>query len=263
MSMSVLNGATDEFRFAIGNDLEVNLVQGDSLSRWSVESLDGQKQLVIKLHSPTTERVVLNARFDRPMPRLQPWQFPELEPIEVAGYAAVLGILVDERLTATAIQPESLIAIDTDVLISALPHGLTAIAPNTPPLTAIAAYYAAGPKYKLLSEFSSQAASLMVSANSLVTVSEQGIEVSGGFSLNPLHEELFFVDFVCPGDWTIDEVRTSDQRKLQFDRFPATLCLKAFPPVAILTSFFMARAPLLTGSVRGKRYLFAYQNFHY
>lgn len=58
MSMGVLNGAIDEFRFAIAEDLEVNSVSSDLLSRWSVDTSDGQKQLVAKLRGPTSERVI-------------------------------------------------------------------------------------------------------------------------------------------------------------------------------------------------------------
>ena len=121
MSMGVLNGASDEFRFAIDDELEVNSVSGDLLSRWSVETAEQPKQLVVKLRSPATERVVIHVRLDRLKPQLANWQMPRFEPVGVAGYSAVIGLLIEERLSASAIEPKSLIAIDSTVLSAAMP----------------------------------------------------------------------------------------------------------------------------------------------
>ncbi len=222
MSMGVLNGAIDEFRFAIADDLEVTSVAGELLSRWSVEMVEGQKQLVVKLRSPSTERVVINARLDRLQSPLNEWHFPTFEPIDVAGYSAVIGLLCEDRLNAAAFEPEALIAIDSDVLKSALPSSLLAAEPDAPQLRALAAFYAPQPQYKLAAKFTMQPSGLNVTANSLVTLSDQGQVVSGGFSLLPEHEKLFFVDLLCPADWSIDWVRAGDQTELKFDRFPTT-----------------------------------------
>jgi len=221
MSMGVLNGASDEFRFAIDDDLEVNSVSGDLLSRWSVETTDQPKQLVIKLRSPATERVVINVRLDRLKPKLLDWQMPRFEPLGVAGYSAVIGLLIEERLSASAIEPKSLIAIDSTVLSTAMPASLLSAGPDAPQLRPIAAFYAAQSQYSLESQFSVQPRRLRSSANSLMTLSDQGLSVSGGFSLMPENEKLFFVDFLCPAQWSIDWLK-DDQGELKFDRFPAT-----------------------------------------
>ncbi len=222
MSMGVLNGAIDEFRFALADDLDVNSVTCDLLSRWSVDTIDGQRQLVVKLRSPATERLVINARLDRLEPQLDEWTMPRFQPINVAGYSAVVGLLIDDRLKASAIEPTALIAIDSSVLTSALPPTLLASGPDAPQLKAVAAFYAAQAKFALAARFNIQPRYLTVNANSLVTLSDLGITVAGGFSLMPKNEKLFFADFLCPADWSIDWVRTTDQHELKFDRFPAT-----------------------------------------
>lgn len=132
MSMGVLSGSSDEFRFSIDDDLEVNTVTSASLSRWTVETVDGKQELRIKLHSPTSERVVINMQLDRPMAELADWTFPRLEPLDVAGYSSVIGVLIEPRLSASNIESESLIPINGQVLTSALPPTLLQSGPVAP-----------------------------------------------------------------------------------------------------------------------------------
>ncbi len=242
MSMGVLNGAIDEFRFAIADDLEVNSVSSDLLSRWSVETIDGQKQLIAKLRGPTSERVVINARLDRLKPQLIDWQMPRFQPLNVAGYSAVIGMLIEDRLSASAIEAESLIAIDSDVLTAALPSSLLVAEPGAPQLKAIAAFYAAQPQYAITSQFRAQPRRLIASCNSLVTLADPGLSVAGGFALMPQNEKLFFFDFTCPTDWNIDWIRTHDQRDLKFNLFseaapggaaPATVRIRVLLPEGV------------------------------
>ena len=79
MSLGVLNGAVDEFRFAIDDDLEVNSVTSELLSRWSIEKVEGKQQLVVSLRTTTTERTIVNIRLDRTNRKLEAWRMPKFE----------------------------------------------------------------------------------------------------------------------------------------------------------------------------------------
>ena len=239
MSMGVLNGAVDEFRFAIDDDLEVNSVNSELLSRWSIDKIDGRQQLVVTLRTPTTERTVINVRLDRLTRKLDAWRMPKFVPVGVAGYSCVVGLLAEDRLSVSAIEPESLIAIDTTLLTAALPASLLASEPGSPKLNAVAAYYAAQSQYALSSQFAVKSPRVVVGSNTLLTVSDRGLEVDGGFTLMPQNEKLFFFEFECPANWTINWVRTAEQQALKFDRFT--------PPDAVASGLVRIRVALPTG----------------
>ncbi len=220
MSMGVLNGAVDEFRFAIDDDLEVNSVSGDLLSRWSIDKVEGKQQLVVSLRNPTSERVVLNIRLDRINRKNDAWSIPKISPIGVAGYSSVVGLLAEERLNVVAIEPESLIAIDSSLLTAALPASLLAAEAGGPQLSAIAAFYAPKSEYSLKSRFIAKLAEFSVGSNTLLTIADRGLEVDGGFTLMPKNEKLFYFEFNCPKTWTINWIRSAEQQPLKFDRLP-------------------------------------------
>ncbi len=124
LSMNVLHGAADEFRIGIPKDYEITQVTSPLLARWSVEdnqeSASG-KLLVIKLRELVNDRTTLQLRADRLKPELGAWQMPKLEPLKVAGFASVVGILIEEQLASQTIESNQLIPIDNQVLTAALP----------------------------------------------------------------------------------------------------------------------------------------------
>ena len=219
MSMGVLNGAVDEFRFAIDDDLEVNSVTSELLSRWSIDKVDGKQQLVVTLRTVATERTVINVRLDRPIRKLDAWKLPKFEPIGVAGYSSVVGLLTEDKLNVSALETSSLISIDSTLLTAALPASILAAEPGAPKLKPIAAYYAPESEYSLTASFTVKSPRVVVGSNSLLTVSDRGLEVEGGFTLMPQNEKLFFFEFECPANWTINWVKTAEQQLLKFDRF--------------------------------------------
>ncbi len=219
MSMNVLNGAVDEFRFAVADDLDVNAVSCDLLSRWAIESANGKKELVVSLRTPATTRVVVNVRLDRIAPQLAQWRLATFRPVNVAGDSTVVGLLIEDRLRAANIAPQSLIAIDSQVLTSALPQSLLDAEPGAPRVHAIAAFYAPTAQFSLMADLSVPKGRLVVSSNSLLTVAERGMEVTGGLSLIPENEKLFFVDFLVPAGWNVNWVKTSEDKDLNFERY--------------------------------------------
>ena len=232
MSMGVLNGAVDEFRFAVDDDLEVNSVSSELMNRWSIDKVDGQQQLVVHLRTPATEREVINIRLDRVTRKLESWRMPSFQPLNVAGYSSVLGLLSEDRLRVSAIEPESLIAIDSKLLLAALPASLLASEPGSPKLNAVAAYYAAQTQFALTAQFTVKTPRMIVASTLLLSVTDRGLEAEGGFTLMPQNEKLFVFDFECPRAWTIDRVKAGEQN-LKFDRFEPAADADANEPARI------------------------------
>jgi len=236
VSMNVLNGSSDEFRFAIDDDLEVNSVTSELLSRWSIEKVDGKQQLLVSLRTPATDREVVNIRLDRITRKLDAWRMPIFEPISVAGYSAVVGLLAEDRLNVTSIEPEALIAIDSKLLLAALPASLMVSEPGAPRLSAVATYYAAQSPYVLTAQFAPKSARVGVNSRTYVTLSDGGLTVEGRFTLLPQNEKLFFFEFECPAAWTIDSVKSAEQQELKFDRFPEAVDSGSGPVARIRVS---------------------------
>ena len=90
--------------------------------------------------------------------------------------------------------------------------------PGSPKLNAIAAYYAPQSQYELTAQFTVKSPRVIVGSNTLLTVSDRGLEVDGGFTVMPQNEKLFIFEFECPATWTIDWVKTAEQQTLKFDR---------------------------------------------
>lgn len=220
MSMSVLNGATDEFRFLVADDLEVNSVNCPLMSRWEVETNDvGKKVLVVKLRSAATESVVVTARLDRLKPHLDAWTLPEFKPINVAGFTSILGLIMEDRLKLTSLAAKSLFEIDADVLTAALPTSMFAAEPGAPRIQVNAAYYAASGEFGLGAEMELPKAELSVDTNSLFTISDAGCRVAVGISLTPENEKLFYFDFIISDQWKLQWIKGDNTTELKFDTY--------------------------------------------
>lgn len=221
-SMNILHGASDEFRIAVPEGFEVTQVATPLLARWSIEEGDDEhpRVLEIKLRELTTERVLINVRADRTTPVLADWQMPKLIPLDVAGFASVVGILLEEQLTSGPIATYGLIPIDNRVLTAALPESVLAAEPGMPRVRPLVTYYAAREDFSLETGFKRQPAQLYVTTNLLLTLTDRGLEVDGGFALLPEREKLFSFEFHVPQGWSVDQVRTADGTALAFERYP-------------------------------------------
>ncbi|MEZ6136513.1 MAG: hypothetical protein R3C53_16580 [Pirellulaceae bacterium] len=231
MSMNVLNGATDEFRFAVDPQLEVYSVLGAELNRWSIESIDGQRQLVVKLQTPATGRVVLAMRLDRTAPvpvssTPQAWTLPTLQPLGVAGSTSVIGLVTEDRLRVADIATDNLIPIDTGVLRAALPESMFAADASRTALNAVAAYYATTAEARLSATVRIPQGSLEASGMHTLVASNAGITSTVGLNLSSTMEELFSVDVLVSADWTIERVTFADDRVAQFERLDDRIRIK-------------------------------------
>ncbi|MGN6546711.1 MAG: hypothetical protein ACTHK7_16775, partial [Aureliella sp.] len=232
LSMNILHGASDEFSIAIPDGFEITQVATPLLARWSVEAGNDEKDgdededknangkvLKIQLRQLTTERVVIQVRADRAQPQLEGWQMPKLVPLGVAGFASVVGVLLEDQLTSGAIETRGLIPIDNQVLTAALPESVLAAEPGMPRVRPLVTYYAAQANFDLATDFARQPALLYATANLLLTLSDRGLEMDGGFALLPEKEKLFSFEFHVPEGWSVDSVHSADGAALAFERY--------------------------------------------
>ena len=215
----VLHQAVDRFRFAVPEGFDITEVSSPLLARWAMAAEDGRRVLDVKLREQTTETVTLELTAVRTPPRLEAWKMPRLEPLDVVGQVAVLGLLTDEQLRTEAIATESLIPIDTDLLRPALPASVFRAEPGAPSLTLVAAYYAPRPEYALSARLVRPPVETAVTTSVLLLLEESGPKVRGRFLITPETEKLFGLDFSVPSGWQVTSVTAADGRKLAFEYY--------------------------------------------
>lgn len=221
VSMRVLHRAVDGFRFVVPEGFEVTEVSSPLMARWAIVAEGPRRILDVKLREQTTELVRLNLSALRTGPPKDPWTMATLEPLDVVGQVAVVGLLVDERLKAESISTEGLIPIDTAVLRQAIPETVFRAEPGAPTLRAVVAYYAPRASFRLGARFVRPAAETVVRTDVLLRVQEKGLEVRGGFVVAPQVEKLFGFEFTVPPDWQVGSVSTADGKPLAFESYGA------------------------------------------
>ncbi len=191
------------------------------LAKWSVEEsteAPSGQVLVVKLRELVNDRTTIQLRADRLKPELGAWQMPQLQPLKVAGFASVVGILLEDQLASHTLDSAQLIPIDNQILTAALPESVLAQEPGAPRVRPLATFYAAQPDYSLKTSFTVEPAELKVTTNLMFTLNDRGLECSGAFALLPSSEKLFAFDFMLPPNWTVDAATLADGRPLNFER---------------------------------------------
>ncbi|MAE63893.1 MAG: hypothetical protein CMJ18_06435, partial [Phycisphaeraceae bacterium] len=124
MSMDVMHRPVDRFRFAVPEGFDVTKVAAPEVARWTVRADGARRLLDVTLREPTARMVVLKIAAQRNVPAAGAWSLPRLEPMDVAGRMTIVGLLLDERLSAESIESEDLVPVYTGVLAQALPDGV-------------------------------------------------------------------------------------------------------------------------------------------
>ena len=243
VSFDILHQATDRFRFALPQGFEITDVASPLVARWAIEKEKDRRVLDVRLREPTVETVVLNLsalKMHSPLEQWssdnrQPitdnqqlttdnrqltWSFPQLQPLDVVGQVAVVGLLAEDRLNAEAIQATGLVPIDTEVLGRAMPVTVVRAEP-APTLRSYVAYYAPQAVFGLTAPLQRPKAEMAVQTNVLLSLGEQGQRVHGGFLLAPANEKLFAVDFSVPAGWHVTRVAGPDNKPLIPERYGA------------------------------------------
>ena len=220
MSFDVLHGAADRFELVLPENFEPTEVSGPLLSRWAVATDGDQRVLEVLLREPATGTVILNVAAMRAPARLDEWTMPQLTPREMAGQAAMLGLIVENQLAPEGLEFQGLIPVDTSVLTAALPETVFQAEPGAPQVRPVAAYYAPQALFDLRATFRQPPPRLQVTTNVLLVLDDRGHHVRGGFALLPQIEKLFAVRFAAPAGWNVTEVTAADGQPLAVERYP-------------------------------------------
>jgi hypothetical protein len=224
VSLAVLHRAVDRFRFSVPGGFEVTEVVSPLVSRWAMAAAVGTagppaRVLEVQLREPTAGTVVLGLSALAVSPRRDRWTLARLEPLDVAGQVAVVGLLLDRRLKAESLAALGLIPIDADVLDRGLPASALRAEPGAPPLRAVAAYYAPQAGFALSARFARPPAEVRVTTNVLLVLEDKGSQVRGSFTLVPEVEKLFGFEFSVPAAWQVASVSAADKTPLAFERY--------------------------------------------
>ena len=218
-SMQVLQGVAEQFRFAIPAEFEVIDVATPLLSRWEVSGEQDQRVLIVKMREAVGGTAVLNIAAQRTAPELQQWQLARVRPLDVAGSVSIVGVLVENRLQTQSLQPNDLIGIDTDVLTETLPATVFQAEPGAPPIQPVAAYYGPQSEFQIAGSFTKPQGRVRVVSNTVLIVSDSGMEVRGGFALLPIADRIFGCHFSVPVGWRVTEVTYGDGQPLESERY--------------------------------------------
>jgi len=219
VSLAILHQAVDRFRFVVPEGFEVTEVTAPLVARWAIEAEGQRRVLDVRLREQTLQTVVLNIAAVRTPPPLEKWTLPKLEPLEVVGQVAVVGLLAEDRLSAESIAAQGMIPIDTAVIQTAIPASLLRAEPGAPLLKPVVAYYAPHGEFGLSGRFVKPPAELTAITNVLLSLGDRGQDVRGGFLLVPKAERLFGFDFSVPAGWHVSSLTGADNKPLLFERF--------------------------------------------
>jgi len=222
VSMEILHRAVGRFRFAVPKGFDVTDVRTPNLSAWAIEAEPGGRRILdVTLRDETTETTVLNLSAVRTAPDLAAWSLATFEPLDVVGHVAVVGLAVEDRLKAEAVEPEGLIPIDTAVLTRALPATVLEAQPGAARIRPVAAYYAPQGRFALAARVVRPPARLHVTTNVLALLEDGGLTARGGFALVPEQEKLFAFDVAVPAGWDVVSVTGAGGKAVPFQRYPA------------------------------------------
>jgi len=220
VSLGVLHGGVDQFRFVVPEGFEVTDVTSPLLARWAVDTTGPQRILQASLRQATTETVVLNLSAAKTDVNLNEWSLPQFKPLDVDGQVAVVGLLIEDRLKAEQIAAEGLIPINTTVLTDALPTSVFTAEPGAPQIRPVAAFYAPQAEYGLSASVKRPSGKFRVTTNVLLVLDEKQQRVRGSFALLAEVDKLFAIDFSAEPDWQVTEVTAADGVRLPMERYP-------------------------------------------
>lgn len=223
VSFDVLHRAVDDFKLTLPAAFEITEVRSPDLARWVVRAEGGRNVIEITLREAKTGPVVLGISALRTAPPLTAWSFPKLEPQEVTGDVAVVGVLAESRLEVEALTATQLIPVDSSVLQQAMPASALVPDPGRPPLRAVAAFYAPSADFALTAAFRKPPATLRVTTNLLLILKKSGLELKGGVAMLAEQEKCFALDLAVPAGWDVTAVTTEDNRALPFERYAAAV----------------------------------------
>ena len=243
----VLHGAVDRLLLDVPPGFQITAVSSPLMSQWVIREIEQREVLEVTLREATRTTEVLNIAGTRTPVAIEAWTMPRLTPREVAGHAAVLGLLAESRLRPLGVDGQGLIPIDTSVLREALPDSMFEAAPGAPEIRPIVAFYAPGETYQLTASLEDPRDELRAATHLLLTLDEARQTLRGGFTLTPQAKKRTAFSFRMPEHWQLDKLEGADQTPLPFRRYKADGALrcvvtlpKAIEPGQSQTVYFQA-----------------------
>lgn len=215
VSLVVLHGALESAAMELPEGFEVTSVASPLVSRWAVE--DGV--LNVGLREPSTETVVLNISAVRNGPPPEDWRFPRLTVKNVQSQAAVIGLLLEDRLQAQNIAAQALVPIDTNLLTASIPAAVLAAGPGLPAIRPIVSYYAPHEAFSVAASFERPKGELLVTSSVLLTVAEEAHTAEVNLSLVPRAERVFQLEVLVPATWQVTAARRNHGGQLTLERY--------------------------------------------
>ena len=220
VSLNVLHRAVEVFEFELPAEFEITNVATPQLARWSVSSQDdGRRILEVHLREPATDSVLLTLSALRSGTDLSNWHLPRFVPLDVMAESAVVGLLVDQRLTAETVSSQGLVPIDTAVLRRALPETVFRATPGAPSVRPITAWYAPQNSFDVTASFVKLPPEVSVTTNLLLILEDRRQRVQGGFLLMPDGDPLFEIEMDVPPGWHVTGVTGAEEQRLAYERY--------------------------------------------
>jgi hypothetical protein len=217
LSMSVLHGVADAFRFEVPNDFELLSVTGPQIARWAVAADGDRRVLEVRLHEPTSDTVTFNLVAVRTPALLKDWHLPKFVALDVAGQAMVIGLIVETRLKPQNLRPRNLVSIDAGVLAQAMPATRGEAATEPTHQVELAAFYAPHGDYDLQADFQVLPSDLQATTGVFVSLTDKLLEARGSFTLLDTTNKLLDFSFFVPHDWQVAEVTLEGGAAVPFE----------------------------------------------
>lgn len=220
VSLNVLFQPIENFRFSVPENFEITDVRCTQLNRWKMN--DGK--LEIDFHEPTSGQITIYISASRDSKdgdvekELSDWRAAYLEPLDVDANSAVVGLLVDTELELSEIRTGQLLPIDATVLRSAIPPSVFEVAPGSPAIRIVAAWYAPQGECSIAAKFFHPPGEIDVLTNLVLELQEREPVLHGAFILTPFSEKIFSATLTVPKNWQLVKMSDSADQPLDFDR---------------------------------------------
>ena len=220
VTMRMLRGAVDTFRFRLPVAFAVTDVVAPQVARWAVKEPaegDATKVLEVSLHEPATEPVALSITALAAGPSLGEWSMPEVVALDTVSHVAVRGLLLDERLAGQSFVTSGLVPIDHAVLRKAMPATVFMAEPGSPRIRPVAAWFSPQDGGRAVAQLTRPEAGIEATTAMLLTLHEQRQHLRGTISLQPKVDPVFAVDLLVPSGWDVTGVFAEDGTPLPFE----------------------------------------------
>jgi len=246
-SLNVLHCPVKSFSFEIPADVEVSEVSLPGLSHWSVVLEEEVPVLRVELREEVTGRILLHLVCAKEYQAQATWLFPQWKPLDTAGHVAVLGVLLEEGIQSKIWRAENLLPMDTRVLSHALPPSVSVSSSATSFRFAVA-YFSPQGHLPLTGQLEESKPELLLQESLVLSLGEEGLLLSAGFSVTPKQERRFHFDILLEPLWKVLSVQDDQGTLLPFEIMEESAGQRIFTRIPEGMDLDKTRRILLTAS---------------